>query len=201
MWRRPVRRQRRHRGSARHRRAPGGRSRASGRRRRRCSPTRMEPRRRRCIRARCITALLMATGRISTPHWGRADRGAGRRRQTRRRLPSRPPLPIPHWRGCRPSSRAGCWRCQSRGFYAWRSRSPSARSIRHAWLTDVITDIHQNSRGRYGARRVHAELRLGRGILVGHGAVEMLMRRARLVGAMGGRGGSTPSPTRSPRIW
>ncbi|WP_184778420.1 IS3 family transposase [Amycolatopsis jiangsuensis] len=71
------------------------------------------------------------------------------------------------------------------GFYAWRSRSPSARSIRHAWLTDLITEIHQNSQGRYGARRVHAELRLGRGIQVGHGAVEMLMRRARLVGAMG----------------
>lgn len=71
------------------------------------------------------------------------------------------------------------------GFYAWRSRSPSARSIRHAWLTDLITEIHQNSQGRYGARRVHAELRLGRGILVGHGAVEMLMRRAHLVGAMG----------------
>ncbi|GAA3587966.1 IS3 family transposase [Amycolatopsis ultiminotia] len=71
------------------------------------------------------------------------------------------------------------------GFYAWRSRSPSARSIRHAWLTDLITEIHQNSQGRYGARRVHAELRLGRGIQVGHGAVEMLMRRAGLVGAMG----------------
>ncbi|WP_184778471.1 IS3 family transposase [Amycolatopsis jiangsuensis] len=70
------------------------------------------------------------------------------------------------------------------GFYARRSRSPSARSIRHAWLTDLITEIHQNSQGRYGARRVHAELRLGRGIQVGHGAVEMLMRRARLVGAM-----------------
>ena len=24
------------------------------------------------------------------------------------------------------------------GFYAWRSRPPSARAIRHAWLTDVI---------------------------------------------------------------
>lgn len=71
------------------------------------------------------------------------------------------------------------------GFYAWRSRSPSARSIRHVWLTDLITEIYQNSQGRYGARRVHAELRLGRGILVGHGAVEMLMRRANLTGAMG----------------
>ncbi|GAB3490037.1 hypothetical protein GCM10027521_35080 [Amycolatopsis cihanbeyliensis] len=71
------------------------------------------------------------------------------------------------------------------GFYHWRSRPPSARSIRHARLTDLITEIHQSSQGRYGARRVHAELRLGRGILVGHGAVEMLMRRAYLAGAMG----------------
>jgi putative transposase len=24
------------------------------------------------------------------------------------------------------------------GYYAWRKRAPSARAIRHAWLTDVI---------------------------------------------------------------
>lgn len=71
------------------------------------------------------------------------------------------------------------------GYYAWLSRPPSARAIRHAWLTDLITDVHQISRGIYGARRVHAELRLGRGIVVGHGAVELLMRRAGLRGAMG----------------
>jgi putative transposase len=71
------------------------------------------------------------------------------------------------------------------GYYDWLSRPPSARSIRHAWLTDVITEVHQASRGIYGSRRVHAELRLGRGIVVGHGAVELLMRRAGLVGAMG----------------
>jgi putative transposase len=70
------------------------------------------------------------------------------------------------------------------GYYAWLSRPPSARSIRHAWLTDLITEVHQGSRGIYGSRRVHAELRLGRGVIVGHGAVEMLMRRAGLVGAM-----------------
>jgi transposase InsO family protein len=34
---------------------------------------------------------------------------------------------------------------------------------------------------------VHAELRLGRGIVVGHGAVELLMRRAGLVGLPGTR--------------
>src|SRR3712207_6420945 len=71
------------------------------------------------------------------------------------------------------------------GYYEWLTRPPSARAVRHAWLTDLITEVHQQSRATYGARRVHAELRLGRGIVVGHGAVEMLMRRAGLVGAMG----------------
>lgn len=73
------------------------------------------------------------------------------------------------------------------GFYAWRSRPPSARTIRHAWLTDIIHQIHQQSRGTYGARRVHAELRLGHRITVGHNAVAMLMRRAGLAGLSGNR--------------
>ena len=68
------------------------------------------------------------------------------------------------------------------GYYGSVTRSPSARAIRHAWLTDLITQIHAASRGTYGAPRVHAELRLGRGIVVGHNAVAMLMRRADLVG-------------------
>jgi hypothetical protein len=71
------------------------------------------------------------------------------------------------------------------GYYDWRSRPPSARTIRHAWLTDLITEVHQRARGVYGARRVHAELRLGRGIVVGHNAVELLMRRAGLAGVTG----------------
>jgi putative transposase len=71
------------------------------------------------------------------------------------------------------------------GYYDWLSRPPSARAIRHAWLTELITQVHQHARGSYGARRVHAELRLGRGIVVGHGAVELLMRRAGLAGRTG----------------
>jgi putative transposase len=71
------------------------------------------------------------------------------------------------------------------GYYAWRSRPPSARSIRHAWLTDLIVKVHQDSYRTYGALRVHAELRLGRGILVGHNAVALLMRRAGLAGTTG----------------
>jgi putative transposase len=71
------------------------------------------------------------------------------------------------------------------GYYAWRSRPPSARSIRHAWLTDLIVKVHQDSYKTYGALRVHAELRLGHGVVVGHNAVAMLMRRAGLAGATG----------------
>jgi putative transposase len=71
------------------------------------------------------------------------------------------------------------------GYYAWRSRPPSARAIRHAWLTDAIYQVHTASRQTYGSRRVHAELTLGRGITVGYHAVELLMRRAGLQGVTG----------------
>jgi len=71
------------------------------------------------------------------------------------------------------------------GYYDQKSRAPSQRAIRHAWLTDLITHIHLESRGTYGTRRVHAELRLGRDITVGHGAVELLMARAGLAGVTG----------------
>jgi putative transposase len=71
------------------------------------------------------------------------------------------------------------------GFYAWRSRAPSARAIRHAWLTDAIRQVHAASRQTYGSRRIHAELTLGRGISVGFHAVELLMRRAGLQGVTG----------------
>lgn len=73
------------------------------------------------------------------------------------------------------------------GYYAWRGRPPSARSVRHAWLTDLIRQVHLDARGVYGARRVHAELTLGRGVSVGHGAVAMLMQRAGLKGLPGNR--------------
>ena len=73
------------------------------------------------------------------------------------------------------------------GFYAWRFRPPSARAVRHAWLTDVIREVHSASYGSYGAKRVHAELLLGRGIRVGHNAVAMLMQRAGIAGRSGAR--------------
>ena len=45
------------------------------------------------------------------------------------------------------------------GYYEWRGRAPSARAVRHAWLTEQIQAVHLASRGTYGspagARRAH----------------------------------------------
>jgi putative transposase len=71
------------------------------------------------------------------------------------------------------------------GYYAQRGRTPSARSMRHALLTELIRRVHLDSRATYGARRVHAELVLGRGMLVGRCAVELLMGRAGIAGVSG----------------
>lgn len=73
------------------------------------------------------------------------------------------------------------------GYYHWRSRPPSQRSIRHAWLLDQTRAVHAASRGTYGAHRVHAELTLGLGISVGHNQNEMLMARAGIKGLPGNR--------------
>ncbi len=83
------------------------------------------------------------------------------------------------------------------GYYAWRDRPPSARTVRHAWLTEAIIGIHAASRGTYGARRVHAELDLGLGIRVQHGSVELLMQRAGLQGLPGSRRPRTKHETPS----
>jgi len=71
------------------------------------------------------------------------------------------------------------------GYCAWRDRPLSARAVRHAWLTDEIRRVHNDSRDTYGALRVHAELTLGRGVVVGHCAVAMLMARAGIAGLSG----------------
>lgn len=73
------------------------------------------------------------------------------------------------------------------GFYEHRGRAPSERAVRHAMLTDLITQIHSESYGTYGTRRVYAELTLGRSVVVGHNQVELVMRRAGLRGVSGRR--------------
>jgi putative transposase len=71
------------------------------------------------------------------------------------------------------------------GFYMWRKRRPSARAVRHAMLTAVIREVHEASRQTYGARRVHAELVLGRQMTVARCTVELVMRRLGLSGLPG----------------
>ncbi len=68
------------------------------------------------------------------------------------------------------------------GFYAWRARPVSDREWDDAVLTDTIVDIHRASRRSYGSPRVHAELRLGRGVRCSRKRVERLMRQAGIVG-------------------
>jgi putative transposase len=68
------------------------------------------------------------------------------------------------------------------GYHAWRSRPVSTRAQSDRELTVLIREIHAAARGTYGVRRVHAELRLGRHLAVGHGRIERLMRLAGLQG-------------------
>jgi putative transposase len=67
------------------------------------------------------------------------------------------------------------------GYYAWRSRALSERAKANAALTEEMKQIHAESRGTYGAPRIHAELKAS-GRKVGHNRVARLMRAVGLVG-------------------
>jgi putative transposase len=69
-----------------------------------------------------------------------------------------------------------------RGYYAWAKRGPSTRSRQDAALTETIITIHTQSRGTYGAPRIHAELREDYGIRIGRKRVARLMHKSRLEG-------------------
>ena len=62
------------------------------------------------------------------------------------------------------------------GYYEWRDRPPSDRDVDDAHLANQVVDIHAESRGCYGAPRVHAELRLGRQVHIGRKRVARLLR-------------------------
>jgi putative transposase len=62
------------------------------------------------------------------------------------------------------------------GLYAWRSRPESAREIADRELLSDIRRVHAQHRGRYGAPRIHAELRAA-GHSVSRKRVERVMRR------------------------
>ena len=62
------------------------------------------------------------------------------------------------------------------GYYAWRSRPESARSVANRKLLIDVRRLHAEHHGRYGSPRVHAALR-AEGRTVSRGRVERLMRR------------------------
>ena len=44
------------------------------------------------------------------------------------------------------------------GFYAWRTRRPSARQVRYALLADAVGKSHEDSKRAYGYRKVHEDV-------------------------------------------
>ena len=88
-------------------------------------------------------------------------------------------------------------RVSSPGYYRYRGRPLSAAAMRRQWLTDVIRQVHLNSRGTYGYRRVHAELTKGMGLVVSDRLVWLLMNNAGIRGlpAIKGRKSSRGVPT------
>ena len=68
------------------------------------------------------------------------------------------------------------------GYYAWRERPLSDRAIADGELIERIIKIHDESRGTYGAPRIHAELRLEHDVRCGRKRVARLMRAAGLEG-------------------
>ena len=73
----------------------------------------------------------------------------------------------------------------SQGYYAYRTRPMSPTKMRREWLTALIREIHADSRGTYGSRRVHAELTKGRGVHVSLNLVTILMHDTRVAGLPG----------------
>lgn len=67
------------------------------------------------------------------------------------------------------------------GYYAWLKHTPCARVQQDARLTARIRQIHERSRGTYGAPRIHAEL-ADDGLHVGRKRVARLMKAAQLAG-------------------
>jgi len=66
--------------------------------------------------------------------------------------------------------------------YRTRPKPPSNLSIRRLLIADVIGQIHQESRGTYGYRRVHAALRIERDVTVNHKLVAAVMAEMGLSG-------------------
>lgn len=84
------------------------------------------------------------------------------------------------------------------GYYAWRDRSPSARSISDEALKARIRAIHKWSRGTYGAPRIQAEL-ADEGTSVGQKRIARLLRELGLAGVSRRKGTRTTRRDRDAR--
>lgn len=76
------------------------------------------------------------------------------------------------------------------GYYATCERPPSKRALKDKRIVEAIREIHSDSRGTYGAPRVHAML-ARRGVCVGRKRVARLMRSEGLTGLIKRRKGKT----------
>jgi len=94
------------------------------------------------------------------------------------------------------------------GYYAWRSRPPSARAQSDARWVERIRVLHRRSRGSYGVPRILEDLR-EEGERINHKRVARLMRSAGLVGISRRKGFKTtvrdhdarPAPDRVKRCF
>ena len=68
------------------------------------------------------------------------------------------------------------------GYYAWRARPQSKRSIEDNHLRLLIAEAHERSRCTYGAPRIHAELRMAHNVFVSKKRVARLMSEMDLAG-------------------
>jgi putative transposase len=78
------------------------------------------------------------------------------------------------------------------GYYAWRTRPPSARACADQALSRQIQAVHERSRGTYGTPRIWAELR-DTGVACSRKRVARLLR---LAGRQGCHRRKGPSPPR-----
>lgn len=76
------------------------------------------------------------------------------------------------------------------GFYEWLGRPLSDRARRDVELTALIEQVHEDSRGTYGAPRVHAML-ARQGVNIGKKRVARLMKAAGITGTFKKRRGRT----------
>ena len=85
------------------------------------------------------------------------------------------------------------------GYYAWQCRLPSKRRLQDLALCQRIEEIHQQSRGTYGAPRIEQELK-AEGSSHGRKRVARLMRVRGIVGVSRRKSGKTTrrDPTARP---